>query len=357
MSEDIRWETKALGDNGGLCRPDVLAFYQDTTRQRGYPPFPIEIALKFELETQQAVGELDQVLRHLALLTINSERPRQHVPQVSQSRLPAKELLPGPATIDLRPYRGRNGWPNQRDRRIYWLAAARNTYLRGSVDFMIHDEQIALTPETEAYFYSADAVFLPDYLKGSRPLLEQVARETTQGCTTDRAKALALVNLIGNPDSNPYRDLQYHDMTGPNYMKRPLGGTEEQVLRKSWHMCNEITRLLVFFCQIAGLPARTVFLFIDPLTGLGGHAVTEVFFEGKWNLVENNWGIMFLMDSGYFASTVELRDDPSIVNDRADVGGGLCLSHAFFTGPISIVPYSIDHVKQFSYPTQKFRSL
>ena len=37
--------------------------------------------------------------------------------------------------------------------------------------------------------------------------------------------------------------------------------------------------------------------------------------------------------------------------------GGLCLSHAFFTGPISIVPYSIDQVKLFNYPTQPFRFL
>ena len=236
----------------------------------------------------------------------------------------------------------------------YWHDAARNSYARGTVDFILHDEQIALTPETEAYFGSADAVRLPDCKKGSRAFLEQVVQETTKGCNSDRAKALALVRLIGNPDTSPYRDPAYRDQYGKGYFDRPLGGTEEVVLRKGWHMCNEISRVLIFLSQIAGLPSRGMFLFTDLLTGVGGHAVTEIFFDGKWNVVENNWGIMFLMDDGYFASAVELRDDPDIVNSRADVGGGLCLCHASYTGPISILPYSIDNIAHYDYATQVF---
>ena len=166
---------------------------------------------------------------------------------------------------------------------------------------------------------------------------------------------MALVRLIGNPDTSPYRDPQYRDMFGPNYFQRPLGGNEETVLRKGWHMCNEVTRAMVFLCQMAGIPARTVFMFTDPLTHVGGHAVTEIFFDGKWNMVENNQGVMFRQDDGYFASVVQLRDDPSIINSRPDVGGGLCLCHAAYTGPMSVLPYSIDHIDQYSYATQPFK--
>jgi hypothetical protein len=120
-------------------------------------------------------------------------------------------------------------------------------------------------------------------------------------------------------------------------------------------MCNEITRVLVFLCQIAGIPVRTVFMFTDPLTHVGGHAVTEIYFDGKWNLVENNQGVMFRKDDGYFASAVELRDDPSIVNSRPDVGGGLCLCHAAYTGPMSMLLYSIDNIDHYSYATQSFK--
>ena len=84
--------------------------------------------------------------------------------------------------------------------------------------------------------------------------------------------------------------------------------------------------------------------------------MTEIFFDGKWNLVENNWGIMFLMSDGYFASAIELRDHPQIVNARADVGGGLGLCHAAYTGPISVVPYSIDNTDHYQYAMQPFDS-
>ena len=350
MSEDIRWKTKAGIEEPGTLRPDILAYFQDTTRQRGHPPFLIEIGRKYDLNKAESVREHTLLIQHLARITFDQELPRQEI----EVDLPPHSPRPAPPHVNLKPFIGRDGWPDERDRMIYWHDAAGNGYLPGTVDYVLHDEQIALTPETEAYFYSSAAARRPNYEKGSRPFLEEVVQSTTDRCQCDRAKALALVRLIGNPDQSPYRDAKYCDMYGPNYMERPLGGTEEQVLAKGWHMCNEISRVLVFLCQIAGLPARTVFLFTDPLTLVGGHAVTEIFFDGKWNMVENNLGVMFLTEDGYFASVVEMRDDPTIVNRRPDVGGGLCLCHACYTGPISVLPYAIDNVDHYRYDTQPF---
>jgi len=354
MNEDLRWETKLFPERVIRVRREILRFYQETTRQRGYPPFPIEIALNFGMETKEAIGEYDEIVRHLAKVTLEVERPAQESRQGIGARPSSRTIPTSSANLDLVSYTGRDGWPDVRDRMIYWQNAARSSYLRGTVDDMLHDEQIALTPETEAWFYGSGAAGTPDYTKGSRPFLEEVVEATAAGCTSDRARAMALVRLIGNPDTSPYRDAKYHGMYGEGYFQRPLGGTEEEVIRKGWHMCNEISRALCFLCQVAGLPARTLFLFTDPLTGVGGHAVTEIFFDGKWNLVENNWGIMFLMKDGDFASTVELRDNPEIVNARADVGGGLCLCHASFTGPISMIRYSLDNVAHYNYTTQPY---
>lgn len=351
MTEDIRWQTKAGILEEGVVREDILGYYQETTRQRGYPPFPLEIALKVGMSKPEAVRERTLIIQHLAHITYAMEKPRQEV----EMQLPPQTLPSAPGEIDLESFTGRDRWPDPRDRMIYWHAAADNGYLPGTVDYVLHEEQIALTPQTEAYFYSAESVRVPEYEPGSRPFLEKVLQETTHGCQTDRAQALALVRLIGNPDTSPYRDPLYRDMFGPNYFQRPLGGDEETVLRKGWHMCNEITRALVCLCQMAGIPARTVFMFTDPLTHMGGHAVTEIFFDGKWNMVENNQGILFRQDDGYFASVVELRDDPSIVNGRPDVGGGLCLCHAAYTGPMSVLLYSIDNIDHYSYATQPFK--
>ena len=327
-------------------REEILDFYQSTARERGYPAFPIEVALKFEIEMAEALEEVAEVKRHIFDLIRTVELPNQNRQAVVEAELPAKEPPPGSGPVDLAPFTGRNGWPDARDRMNYWHGAATNAYVRGSVDFIIHDEQVALTPETEAYFYSADAVKLPEYRQGSRPFLERVVRETTEGCRTDRAKAMAFVRLIGDTDANPYRH------RGRPEWQPFLGGDEEAVLRKAWRMCNEITRVLCFLCQIARIPARTAFLFTDPFTRVDGHATTEIFFDGKWNFVEQNLGLLFTMPDGYFASVVELRDDPSIVNSRSDVGGGLSLSHASYTGPISIIEYSIDRTDHYNYDWQ-----
>ena len=326
-------------------REDILKYYQDVTRERGYPPFPIEIGRAFDLETITAADERAEVRRRLLEITSTVELPKQNRREVIEAQPPPRVLPSLPSRVDLARYTGRNGWPDPRDRMLYWSVGATNIYVRGSVDYVLHDEQVALTPETAAWFYSAEAVPRAQYRPGTRRFLEQVVAETTRGCGTDRAKALALVRLIGNPEANPYR---HRDPAFAPF----LGGTEEEVLRKAWRMCNEISRVLVCLCQVAGIPARAMFLFTDPLTGVAGHAMTEVFFDGKWNLVEQNYGIMYLMPDGYFASAIELRDRPEIVNARADVGGGLGLCHASFTGPISVLPYAIDRTDHYRYDWQ-----
>lgn len=327
------------------CNHEILRFYQDTARQRGYPAVPLEIALKFKLEMKDAEKEVGAVKQYIGYIIRNIELPRQYSPKIINARLPDLKMPSFSGKIDLKRFTGRNnGFPDKRDRMIYWHDSGTNQYLRGSVDYILHDEQMALCPQTEPCFYSAQAVHRAQYRKGSRPFLEEVLEETTRGCRTGRAKVMALAKLIGNPELNRWR--HYGEW-------RPfLGGKEEEVLRKAWRMCNEISRVFVFLCQIADIPARGMFLFTDPLTGVAGHAVTEVFFEGKWNLIEQNLGIMFLRKDGYFASAVELRDDPGIINSRKDVGGGLCLSHCCYTGPITILPYSIDQTSQYQYPWQ-----
>jgi len=268
-------------------REDIREYYQDVTRKRGYPAFPLEVARAFDLEIQDAVGEVKQVCACISGLSRTVELPKQRDSAVVNAQVPTLTLPAAPEKPELQRCTGRDGWPELRDRMIYWHDCHRNVYLRGSVDYVFHDQQIALTPETEAWFYSADAVRLPTHAPGTRRLLEQAVAEQTAGCRTDRAKAMALVHLVGTPETSPYRH------RGEAFTSF-LGGTEDEVLRKGWRMCNEISRVLAFLCQIAGMPARCLFLFTDPLTRIDGHAMTEIFFDGKWNLVEQNIGIMYL---------------------------------------------------------------
>lgn len=324
----------------GIDTQTIFDFFQQTAIKRGWPPTPIEVAKKFDLSTATAVEQCLAVRARLDELTAQVEIPRQE--KAAKKKVKPLKLKSCPRPAGLAKFTGRNAWPNPHDRAIYYFYAAINAYHRRTVDYMFHDEMIAILPETEGYLYGEEAAELPAYKPGSRPFLEQVAEETTRGCRTDREKALALINLIANPKDSPYRG---NSMLYPRF----LGGTEEEVLKKSWHMCNEISRALTFLCQICGMPARPVFIFTDPVYFTHGHSQTEIFFDGKWNLVEQNHGLLYLRKDGYFASTIELRDDPSIINSRADAGGMLALSSICFQSPAAIVQYRIDDVTRYSY--------
>ena len=318
----------------------IFMFFQQTAIERGWPPTPLEVAKRFDLATSNAVEQCLAVRARLDELTAQVELPRQE--KAAKMTPPPLKPVSCPAPANLERFRGRNAWPDLHDRAIYHYYSALNAYHRHTVDYMFHDEMIAILPETEGYLYGAEAAELPFYQPGSRPFLEQVAQETTRGCRTDREKALALVRLIANPKESPYRG---NTMLYPRF----LGGTEEEVIKKSWHMCNEISRALAFLCQICGMPARPIFIFTDPVYFAHGHSQTEIFFDGKWNLVEQNHGLLYLRKDGYFASTIELRDDPSIINSRADVGGMLALSSCCFQAPAAIIQYRIDDVARYSY--------
>lgn len=318
----------------------IFNFFQQTAIERGWPPTPIEVAKKFDLSTANAVEQCLAVRAKLDEFTATVEIPRQEKMAKESVKALAPAYAPRPA--DIAKYTGRNGWTDPHDRAIYYFYSALNSYHRRTVDYMFHDEMIAVLPETEAYLYGSEAAKLPDYKAGSRPFLEQVAAETTEGCKTDREKVMAFLKLIANPKDSPYRG---NTMLFPRF----LGGTEEEVLKKSWHMCNEISRSLSFLCQICGMLARPVFIFTDPVYFSHGHSQTEIFFDGKWNLVEQNHGLLYPRKDGYFASMVELRDDPSIVNSRSDVGGMLALSSCCFKSPMAVVEYRIDDVARYNY--------
>lgn len=329
---------------------EIFQYFQGTARQRGWSPTPNELARHFGFSTAHGVEQCLAVRRRLDELTEQVEIPRQEkmIHEIMPAKTPAScPMLPE----ELKQYQGGEGWSDAHDRAIYYANACLLPYFRGTVDYMFHDEMIALRPETEGYLYGAEASKCPAYQAGSRPFLEQVAEEITDGCRTDREKAMALINLVAHPQQSPYRGTS---MIWQHF----LGGTEEEVLKKCWHMCNEISRSLSFLCQICGIPARPVFVFTDPVYFNHGHSQTEIFFDGKWNLIEQNHGLLYPMKDGYFASLKELRDDPSIINDRADAGQMLGLSSICFQGaPSAIIQYRIDDVKRYKYTWQDWKRL
>ena len=172
---------------------------------------------------------------------------------------------------------------------------------KGTVDGQIHEKIVLLCPETSDFLYSQFTPSQVQYQSNSRPLLEAKVMEITAEAVTDRDRVLALLRYV--------RDLYKQS---PIIPKSPLlGGTEEQLMATSPRRCEFQSRILTALSQVAGYPSRRVAHFI------GGHAVTEIFFEGKWAYLDIR-GIYFLKPDGKFASTWEIWNNPELIENQND---------------------------------------
>ncbi len=178
----------------------------------------------------------------------------------------------------------------------FWMERVLGFYgPKGGVDVEVLDGMLILNEKTAAYIYSKFTPLKLRYARGSRPMLEKVVKAVTRPGMSDRARAIALMRRV--------RDNRDHGLRTPSLF---YGGDEEDLLRRGALMCNEVSRLYVCLCQIAGVPARLVGAHIS------GHMMAEVHTGGKWGWVDPMKGMFPLNRAGEPASTWELSRDPSL---------------------------------------------
>lgn len=202
---------------------------------------------------------------------------------------------------------------------------SRNVYRPGTVDHVFFDQGVVLCEETAEYLYSEFTPLEQPYVKGTRVFLEKAVAVATAGCSSDREKAIALMDWC--------RDIPvaYGRSAGPfgeGSLEPFHGGAEEEVIRKGSTMCNEQSRVLAIMAQIAALPSRyvghmTLIDYDNPNSGTG-HGVNEIYVEGSWAYFDIR-GRYFLKDDGSFASAWDLLKDPDLINRQ----GPDVLSHRF----------------------------
>ncbi len=165
----------------------------------------------------------------------------------------------------------------------------------GGVDVEVIADMLILNQRTAEYIYSDFTPREIRYVPGSRPLLEAVVAEHVKAGMSGREKALALMRRV--------RDNQDTGLARPGLF---AGGSEEELLKRGALMCNEVCRLYVCLCQIAGLPAR--------LQGshISGHMMAEVLAGGKWGWIDPMKGIAPVSDDDQPASAWELFQDPTL---------------------------------------------
>jgi hypothetical protein len=161
---------------------------------------------------------------------------------------------------------------------------------------------VVYRPQTAAYLYGPYTPLEVDYAPGTLPTYEKAVAECMAGLDTDRHKAVALLTralpqLCAHPAMPPFGAHCPPD--------RALD--DELLLRSGKGWCNEQARVFVRLCQVAGIPARMVFLFYSD--GLRGHVVTEFYAEGRWSMADPTWFCVFPAGDGHLMSAAECHGD------------------------------------------------
>lgn len=174
-------------------------------------------------------------------------------------------------------------------------------------DVAITREQVVLNETTAPLLYST---FTPTRMRvkaGAYPKLDKIVDRLAGDAKnlSGRRKVLRMMLWC--------RDIPVRGRTTKDYL---AGGPEELIAFQGGDMCNEMNRVFMVMCQIAGIPSRYVghfgaFKNDREITWMPGHGVAEVFVEGAWAYVDIR-GKYFLWPDGRLASHGDLVRNPDL---------------------------------------------
>ena len=243
------------------------------------------------------------------------------------------------AKLKLAEYRGCSGLPIDT---AAWKRAI--PYLPGEIDYDQPARQmIRLTPETAKYLYSEYTPLETHYEPGTRPKLERFVEMVASKRKTDREKALAVLKWTYRRASFPGRFRQ--DL-------RVVGGTEEDLIERGFTYCNEISRVFVTLCQIAGVPARMTFHWTT--CGRFGHSLAEAHFDGKWQLCDTEINVTGSSVRGIKANCWDLMRKKTVQNAFDRTVTRQQLNHLGLTDPEMHYSDCFKLVGICNYPVEKF---
>ena len=182
-------------------------------------------------------------------------------------------------------------------------------------DVQVFRGQVVLNDLTAPYLYRD---FTPTRMKirrGTYPKLDTVVDALIGGpdgrCLSDRMRVLKLLVWC--------RDIPIRGRTTKTYT---AGGPEELIAWQGGDMCNEMNRVFMVMCQIAGFASRYVGHFSGLRPGkklelLPGHGVAEVYLEGRWAYFDIR-GRHFEWPDGTLASLWDLVRNPDLYVRQPD---------------------------------------
>jgi len=186
--------------------------------------------------------------------------------------------------------------------RAYRIMLENDPNAPGSVDRVLREQMVRLCRETAGWLYAGYTPVQVGYRPGSRPELEGHLAAALAGCGTEEEKIARINRFCASVQERAGDDLD----------TAVFGGTEEEIIARGSQWCTEIARAACVLCQIAGLPARMVYL-LDTEQAYSGHAIIEVYRGGFWGAVCPETDVIYRCPGGAPASTWELMNAPALI--------------------------------------------
>lgn len=250
-------------------------------------------------------------------------------------------------------------------------------YGAGSVDRQLLAAQRLVTPETRGLLYAGTPA-PPRSIPGSRPQLDAIVEEVAGRQREVFGKLVALMRWCSRiPRDFPSSEASTARGFYGDFGAFRWGGDEETVIAKGSPWPQELARVLASLAQLAGIPARLVFLYRTAFLGSNGvernspetrraemlaanmrtiemHSVVEAWAAGAWVVFDPCANRFYPWPHHGYASALALQQQPRLVDQAPEHGRIRYVDSAFYRS-FGIASYPIEDRGQYGYELQAAR--
>ena len=188
----------------------------------------------------------------------------------------------------------------------YRVMLENDAHAPGSVDRVLMENMVRLCTETADYLYSQYTPERSLYRRGERPELEYWIDRILPAGNSDEERITAIVRFTAGLQGKASQDLD----------SAQVGGTEEEIIARGSDWCADVARVGCALCQVAGYPARIVYL-VDTEKAYSGHVIMEVFRAGAWGAVDPLTDVLYRHSGGSPATTWDLMNDTDLIEQHS----------------------------------------
>ena len=188
----------------------------------------------------------------------------------------------------------------------YKVMFENDTHVPGSIDRVLMENMIRLCSETVGYLYSEYTPTRSFYRKGTRPELERYIEKAVLGCYSNEESIEAIAKFTSG----------LQEKASSNLDSMRFGGMEEEIIVRGSNWCSDVARAGCALCQVAGFPARIVYL-IDTEKAYSGHIIIEVYRAKVWGAVDPLTNVIYRHPGGKPAYTWDLMNNPRLIKSRS----------------------------------------